>query len=57
MVHFTLECLFFVFFTQTVVVYSAPNITSRKSNKLPQRSEKAAEGGTVYTDVSASAVE
>lgn len=57
MVHFTLECLFFVFFTQTVVVYSAPNITSRKSSKLPQRSEKAAEGGTVYTDVSASAVE
>ncbi|XP_076732339.1 uncharacterized protein LOC101478499 [Maylandia zebra] len=42
---------------QTVVVYSAPNITSRKSSKLPQRSEKAAEGGTVYTDVSASAVE
>lgn len=49
--------VFFFFFTQTVVVYSAPNITTRKSSKLAQRSEKAAEGGTVYTDVSAFAVE
>lgn len=56
MVHFNLECLF-VLFTQTAVIYSAPNITMRKSSKLAQRSEKAAEGETVYTDVSAFAVE
>ncbi|XP_025766244.1 uncharacterized protein LOC100700087 isoform X1 [Oreochromis niloticus] len=42
---------------QTAVIYSAPNITLRKSSKLAQRSEKAAEGETVYTDVSAFAVE
>ncbi|XP_063338940.1 signal-regulatory protein beta-2-like [Pelmatolapia mariae] len=42
---------------QTAVIYSAPNITMRKSSKLAQRSEKAAEGETVYTDVSAFAVE
>ncbi|XP_030595565.1 signal-regulatory protein beta-2-like [Archocentrus centrarchus] len=39
------------------VVYSAPNINRRKNSNSEPRNKRAAKGGTVYTDVSAFAVE